>query len=443
MSPAARLVLAICSIAVFAVSLDATVLFVAFPAIRADFADVRLETISWVLNAYTVVFGALLVPAGRLADQLGRRRVYVVGLGVFVAASVACALAPSAGFLVAARALQGAGAAALLPASLALVLAASEVRERALVAGLWGAVGALAAAIGPSLGALLVDSLGWRSVFAINLPIGVVAAVLSMRLLSESRDASATDLPRAAPTFLLIAGATAIGLAVLDARAFEPATSLAAGLVGVLALAGFVVHELRAPAPSFDLRLFRDRGFATANVAVTIFSIAFAAMFLGFVFFLTNAWGYGLVRAGLAISPGPLVVVPVAIVAGRVGARFGHRALVRVGGLVYALGGLLILRALGSPPSFLTIWLPAVLVTGTGVGLLLPTLSGAAVRHLPAHRLGVGSAIHQALRQLGSVLGVAAAIVLSTTGIAFEGTFGLVVVAGLACTALASGLPTR
>src|SRR5881398_821217 len=172
--------LALTSVAVFVVSLDGTVLFVAFPAIRATFARVSAAQLSWVLNAYTIVFGALLVPSGRIADRVGRKRTFLLGLALFSAASALCGLAPSAGALIAARALQAVGAALLLPSSLAVVLHAFVVARRASAVALWGAVGALAAAIGPSLGSLIIQSWGWRWVFYINVPVGIAAAVRGM-----------------------------------------------------------------------------------------------------------------------------------------------------------------------------------------------------------------------------------------------------------------------
>jgi EmrB/QacA subfamily drug resistance transporter len=431
---------AIAALAVFAVSLDGTALFVAFPAICDDFAGTPIEALGWILNGYTVVYGALLVPAGRLADQLGRRRAFVVGVVVFTVASALCAVAPGVGGLILGRVLQGVGAAALTPASLALILDAAPADRRSLLAGLWGAVGALAAAIGPSLGALLIASVGWRFVFVVNVPVGVIAVLGARRLLRESRDEQAGAAPRALPTAMLIACATLLGLAIVEVGEWGLAASFGLAVAGLATLGGFVWTELRARAPSFDLTLFRDRSFALASAATLVFGVAFAAMFLGFVFFLTEAWGYTVLEAGLAISPGPLVVIPVAIVGGRIATRVGHRALVVAGGLIYAAGGAALVWLASQPPDFLGGWLPIAILTGVGVGLVLPSLAGASVAGLPPARFGIGSGIHQAIRQLGSVLGVALAIGVSGGAWAFEITFGGIVVAGLICAALGLGL---
>ena len=208
--------LALTSVAVFVVSLDGTVLFVAFPAIRATFARVSAAQLSWVLNAYTIVFGALLVPSGRIADRVGRKRTFLLGLALFSAASALCGLAPSAGALIAARALQAVGAALLLPSSLAVVLHAFVVARRASAVALWGAVGALAAAIGPSLGSLIIQSWGWRWVFYINIPVGIAAVVRGNKLLLESRDEAASELPDPFGIVLLIAGVALTALGIVE-----------------------------------------------------------------------------------------------------------------------------------------------------------------------------------------------------------------------------------
>jgi MFS family permease len=206
-------------------------------------------------------------------------------------------------------------------------------------------------------------------------------------------------------------------------------------------LAGFAYGELKAREPSFDIGLFRARAFAVANLAMLIYGVGFAAMFLGFVFFLTRAWGYDILHAGIAITPGPMMVIPVAILSGRLASRVGHRPLAVAGGLFTALGAALLIASIDAEPSFLGRWLPAALITGIGVGLVMPTLNGAAVSTLPKERFAVGSAMHQAVRQLGGVLGVALAIVLSTFDRPFEWLFGAVAILGVLTSAVALALP--
>lgn len=407
-------VFGIASIAVFLVSIDTTVLFAAFGALRAGFPDSSAADLSWVLNAYTVVYAALLVPAGRLADVHGRKRIFQFGLVLFLAASAACGAAPSVGALVAARTLQAVGAALLLPSSLALVLGAFPAERRAVAVSLWGAVGGLAAALGPSVGAGVVDALGWRWAFFLNLPLGLLAWWRGRRRLKEWRSidhASPVDVPG---IVLLITGVGALAFGIVRSEAMgwrSPAVlgSMGAGLAILLAFAGWAQ---RTPHPAVDLTLFNDRTYRYVNLATLAFGTAFAMMFFGFFFFLMQVWHYTLPRAGLAVTPGPLLVVPVAILAGRIAVRFGHRPLLVVGSFVYAAGGLWFYLRAGPNPDYLGTWLPGLMFTGTAVGMVLPSLSGAAVARLAPGRFGIGSAVNQAVRQIGAVLGVAATVAL-------------------------------
>lgn len=405
---------AIASTAVFLVSLDATVLYAAFPALREAFAPVTPADLSWVLNAYTVVYAALLVPAGRLADLHGRKRIFVLGVAVFLLGSLACGLAGSIEMLIAARVVQAIGAALLLPASLAIVLAAFPATRRAVAVALWGAVSGLAAALGPSLGSLLVQHLGWEAAFYINLPIGGIALVRALRMLEESRNPSngaALDLVGVA---LVIAGVAliALGLVRSESHGWASASVLGALIGGAAALAAFVSWARRVAAPALDLSLFQDRTYTFVNLATLVFGTAFAMMFFSMFQFLTGVWGYSLAHAGIAAAPGPLLVIPTSIICGRIAARVGHRRLLVGGALVFGAGVAWLSLVLGGEPAYLARWLPGALVIGVGVGMVLPSLSAAAVAHLPPARFGIGSAVNQAIRQVGAVLGVALAVAL-------------------------------
>jgi EmrB/QacA subfamily drug resistance transporter len=444
-------VLAVTSLAVFAVSLDTTVLFVAFPAIRESFREATTAHLSWILNAYTIVFGSLLVPAGRIADRFGHRRIFLLGVAIFTLASALCGLAPSADLLIGFRALQAVGAALLMPSSLALVLDAFPPQRRATAVGLWAAVGALAAAAGPSLGSAIVESLGWRWAMYLNLPVGAVAILRGRALLGEMRARESKDLPDPLGIALLIASVALLALGVVQMGDWGPtgAKTVASLSGGLALLLVFVARTRRAKSPAVDLTLFRERNYRIANLAMFVFGISFSAMFFMFVFFLTQAWGYSLLQAGLAITPGPLTVIPVAIIGGRIADARGHRVLLVVGGLVFAMGGALMLASIKSPPDFLFVWLPRALVTGVGVGLVLPSLSGAAVQSLPTAHFAVGSAVTQAVRQMASVLGVAAVIaLLGAPGeggplVGFERICVLLIAGGLLTTLLSLGLRRR
>jgi EmrB/QacA subfamily drug resistance transporter len=417
----------IASIAVFLVSVDATVLYAAFPALRRAFFDATPADLSWVLNAYTVVYAALLVPGGRIADLRGRKRMFLVGLGVFLLASLCCGLSGSTATLIAMRALQAVGAALLLPASLSIVLAAFPVERRAVAVSLWGAVAGLASAVGPSLGSLLVDHWGWPWAFFLNLPPGLWAIWRGARLIERSetggralRGIDESRRPELGARLdvvgivLVILGVGALALGVVRSEALgwtAPGVVLAiAG--GVAALGAFIAWARRVPAPAIDLSLFRDRTYRYINVATLSFGIAFAMMFFQNFLYTTGVWHYSVSRAGLAGSPGPLFVIPTSIVSGRLAARIGHKPLLVIGSLVFALGGVWFSCVPGVEPDYLRTWLPGQLLNGIGVGMVMPSLAGAAVAHLPPAQFGVGSAVNQAVRQIGAVLGVALTVAL-------------------------------
>lgn len=404
----------IASVAVFLVSLDSTLLFAAFGSLRAAFPAATAADMSWVLNAYTVVYAAMLIPSGGLADAHGRKRVFMIGVVLFLAASAACGLAGSVGWLIAARVLQAIGAALLTPASLSLVLAAFPASRRAVAVSLWGAVGALAAAVGPSLGSLVVDSIGWPWAFYLNLPLGALSLWFGARLLGEVRRPEARRPLDLVGMSLLIVGVGAITLAIVQSESpsWRRDELLMAGALGLVALIGFVLWARHAPAPLLDLALFRSRTYRYVNLATLAFGTAFAMMFFTFFFYMAQIWHYSLPQAGLAVTPGPLLVMPSAILTGRLAARHGHRPFLVGGALVYACSGLWFLLVPGVEPAYLTQWLPGLLLSGIGVGMVLPSLSGAAVMGLPAQHYAVGSAVNQATRQIGAVLGVALTVLL-------------------------------
>lgn len=404
----------VASVAVFLVSLDSTMLFAAFGALRAAFPEVSSSELSWVLNAYTVMFAAMLIPSGGLADAHGRKRVFMLGVGLFLAASAACGLAGSAPWLIAARIVQAVGAALLTPASLAIVLAAFPQSRRAVAVSLWGAVGGLAAAVGPSLGSFVVDSVGWPWAFFINLPLGGLALWRGAAILEESaRPEARRRVDWIGMALLIVAvGAIALGIVQSDSPAWARAEVSLAIATGAVSLIAFVAWARSTPAPLVDLALFRIPSYRYVNLATLAFGAAFAMMFFAVFFYLTGLWHYSLPQAGLAITPGPLLVIPTAIVTGRLAARLGHRPFLVGGALLYAVSGVWFALVPGLEPAYLRDWLPGLLMSGIGVGLVLPSLSGAAVSRLPAEHYAVGSAVNQATRQIGSVMGVAVTVLL-------------------------------
>jgi EmrB/QacA subfamily drug resistance transporter len=402
----------IASAAVFLVLLDTTAVVAAYAPLRAHFSAVSAADLSWTLNAYTVLYAALLVPAGRLADLKGRKRVFLQGLALFSFASALCAWAPGIGTLIAARALQAVGAALLTPASLALVLGAFPREKRAAAVGLFSAVGALAAAVGPAFGSWVIELTSWRWVFLINLPLGLLAWVLARQHLQESTSPETGARPDWPGIALLTLGAAAVAWGIVRSEAagwMPPVAALAAGMLLLLA---FGLWARGRPGAALDLTLFEDRSFLFVNLATAVFGIAFTAMFLSAFLFLMGIWGYSQGLAGWAVTPGPLVVIPVAILSGRVAGRIGHRPLLLVGGVLYAVAQAWMSLSIGKTPDYLATWLPGQLLGGTAIGLVLPALSGAAVAKLGPTRFGVGGGVNNAMRQFGGAAGAALAVAL-------------------------------
>jgi EmrB/QacA subfamily drug resistance transporter len=406
-------VLAVTAVAVFMGFLDVTIVNVAFPDIERDFSEASRADLSWVLNAYNIVFAALLVPAGRLADLVGRRRMFLVGVGAFLTASVLCGVASSPEGLVAARVLQAAAGAILVPTSLALLLPEFPPERRATAVAIWSATGAVAAALGPSLGGVLVDQLGWRWVFFANVPIGLAALVPARRVLRETRDPGGV-LPDAVGSALLVAGVGLLALGIVKGSdwGWGSARVLGALAAAAVLLPGVVLRSARHRAPVIELGLFRARSFAVANAGMFAFSTAFYALLLCNVLFLTQVWGYSILTAGFAVTPGPLTAALFAPVGGRLADRYGQRVVALPGGLLFATGCALFALGLDSTPDYAREFLVPTLFTGAGVGMSFAAWGSAAVAQLPAARFATGSAVLSCVRQVGAVLGIAALVAL-------------------------------
>jgi EmrB/QacA subfamily drug resistance transporter len=442
-------VLGVASLAAFMVFLDTQVLFVAFDDIRASFPSVSFATMSWTLSAYTIALAAALVPAGRMADRFGRRRTFLIGLVAFTLASVLCAFAPTAGLLVAFRVVQALGAAALVPSSLALVLSVFPPARVPVAVAVWGSIAALAAAVGPTAGAVLVQGWGWPAVFLANVPVGLVALVLSLRLLPESREVTRERFPDPLGILLLGSALTLLALGIVQSEQWHwaSARTIAVLLGGLVVLGWFVRRTLSVPHPALDLRLFARPAFRWANIATAAFTIGFTAMFFALIQFTMGVWHYGIVRAGLAMMPGPIVVMVLAPQLGRVAARFGQRALLVPGGLVYAASGGLLLALVDTEPAWAAHLLPASLLAGLGVSLVIPHLTSAAVQGLPPDEFGAGSAVNQAIRQFGATFGVALTVALLGTVTSlnaldhFQRVWWMLLACGVLTSAAALALP--
>ncbi|HET6153344.1 MAG TPA: DHA2 family efflux MFS transporter permease subunit [Marmoricola sp.] len=410
-------ILAVTAVASFMVFLDTQVLFVAFDDITRSFPSVSFATMSWTLSAYTIALAAALVPAGRMADRIGRRQMFVIGLVLFTVASALCAAATSPAMLIAFRIVQALGAAALIPAALAILLSVFPPAKVPVAIAIWGSIAALSAAVGPTLGALLVDEWNWRAVFLLNVPVGALTLVVGLKLLPESRETSRSRFPDWVGTLMLAASLTLLALGIVQGNSWhwDSARTIGSLVAGVAVLVGFVVRTLDHPHPALDLTLFGNRSFRWANIATAAFTIGFTAMFFAQIQFLTGVWHLSIVHAGLAMMPGPAVVMLLAPQTGRLAGRVGQRTLLVPGGLVYAASGVWFLTMVDGHVHWATHLLPGSLLTGLGVSLVLPHLTSAAVQGLPADAFGAGSAVNQAIRQFGATFGVALTVALLGT----------------------------
>ncbi|CAA9534921.1 MAG: Uncharacterized MFS-type transporter [uncultured Solirubrobacteraceae bacterium] len=440
-------VLAVTSVAVFMSFLDVTIVNVAFPELEREFAESSRADLSWILNAYNVLFAALLIPGGRLADVFGRKRMFLVGIGVFLAASVLCGIAGSVETLVAARVLQAIGGAILVPTSLALLLPEFPASQRATATAIWSATGAVAAAVGPSLGGVLVDGGGWRWAFFVNIPIGLAALVPAVRLLRETRDPAASRLPDVLGSALLAAGVGLVALGIVQGPEWDWDARVLGSVAAAVALVAVVVARSRThPSPVFELSLFRRRSFAVANVGMFTFATAFYALLLANVLFLTQVWGWSILKAGVAISPAPLMAALSAPVGGLLSDRFGQRLVALPGALVFGAGCLFFASVTDASPDYVSEILPGQLMTGVGVGLSFAAWGSAAVAELPASRFATGSAILGCVRQVAAVLGIAILVAVleaapPTEAVgAFHDAWTLMAIAGAATAGVALAL---
>ena len=447
-SRVARATLLIASLATLATFLDTTILYVAYPDIERTFESASVAQLSWVLNAYTIAFAALLIPVGKLADRVGHRRAFLVGSAVFTAASMACGLAPNVGSLILFRIVQAAGAATLIPSSLALVMHVFPHHAIPRAVAIWGAAGAVAGALGPTLGSAIVDGLGWRWAFYLNLPVGVFTIAVGTRMLRERSDPG-TRVPAATGVGLIAAATALLSYGVVEAgdRGWTSRHTIAVLALGVIALGIFVAHQRRTDAPVLDLDLFSNRNFRWGNLAGFAFGLAFSAMFLGSILFLTQAWNWSILKAGFGVAPGPALVAALAPRFGALAGRIGQRPILIAGGISYALGGLYRVAMLGADPDYLVDYLPSMVLTGIGVACCLPQLSSVVAQSLPPARIGVGGASLQAVRQLGGTLGVAIAIALLTGGAdplaAFDHVWWVIVAGGVATSMLVLPMRTK
>ena len=402
---------------VFMSSLDLFIVNIAFPSIATDFGHASLSSLSWVVSGYSIVFAALLVPAGRWADAFGRKRAFLLGLAVFVLASAACAAATSVELLVVARVVQAGGGALMLPTSLGLILPEFKPAERHAAIGAWAATGGIAAATGPPLGGLLVQA-DWRLVFLVNVPVGVAGLLAGHRVLAERREQGARR-----PDLLgAVVFAVAIGALVL---AIVKGPDWGWGSAAVLGLLVFALALLAAiwrrsahhPAPLIDPAMLRVRSFSLAVWASVLFFAGFAAMLLNGVLFLTTVWHESVLTTGLMLFPGPFMAAAFSIPSARLGARFGYRLPGIAGSILFTAASVWWITRVHVTPAYASEYLPGMMVGGSGVGLVIPTLTGAGASSLAPERFATGAAVLTMGRQVGSALGIAILVAVLGTGV--------------------------
>jgi EmrB/QacA subfamily drug resistance transporter len=410
------LVLGICSLSLFMTYLDTTVLNVALPTIQRDL-HAGLAGLQWIVDAYMLVLASLLMLSGSVGDRFGRRRVFRLGLLAFSAGSLLCSLAPSLDALIAFRVLQAAGGSMLTPTSLSIVRTTfTDPAERARAIGIWSAVFGLAAACGPVLGGVLVDLVGWRSVFWVNLPVGAAAFVAAKRYLPESRAAHPRRFDPLGQLLVLVGLAT-LTYAVIQGPAFGFTSPLILTLFGVaaLSLTAFLVVERRQSEPLLELRFFRSPPFSGAFLIAVLSFVVLAGFLFVNTLYLQEVRGDSPLVAGLSTLPATGMIALSAPVAGRLTARHGPGLPMTVAGASLALGGTLLV-AVTATVSYLVL-AAAYLLVGLGSGLINPPITNTAVSGMPPAQAGVASAVTSASRQLGNVIGVAVMGAMLTTGL--------------------------
>ena len=409
-----RAVFIVTALGTFMASLDLSIVNVAFPDIEASYPEATSATLAWIITGYSIVFGALLVVGGRTGDRLGRKRVFLGGVVVFLLGSFLCGFAPNVATLVGARCLQGVGAAFLVPASVALLIGAYPPSRRMQVVAQWGGVGALAVATGPSLGAAIVSAGGWRWAFFVNIPVGLFVVLFGRRVLTETIGDSTPRSPDYVGVGLMSLALASLVLAISEGSTWgwTDARILVAFAVTLVAGAVFAHRTLHHDDPVIDPALFKSRSFVIANSATMLYAMGFFAMLLGNILFLTSVWDYSIMAAGLAVTPGPVVVAITAGPAGKLAGRVGFRPVLLFGACCFAIGLATYIALVTATPNYLATWLPGTLLVGLGVGFTFPVLSAGAVSSLPPARFAVGSAVNQTARQIGGALGIAVLVAL-------------------------------
>jgi EmrB/QacA subfamily drug resistance transporter len=408
--------LAAVAVGLFMIMLDNTVVNVALPSIRKDLG-IGISELEWVVNAYALTFGVLLLTGGKLADLVGRRRIFIIGLVIFTASSLACGLANGAEVLIAARTVQGIGAALMNPATLSIITATFPPRQRGTAIGIWAGVSALALAFGPLVGGLLTEKINWSWIFFINIPIGVLGVLAAGIFIDETRDTSREqrlDLPGLLTSAIGLFGLT-YGLIETNDHAWGSARVLALFAIAAVFLTLFVLLELHQRLPMLDLSLFRNATFSGANTVMFLVGLAMFGIFFYNSLFLQNVLGYGAIKTGATFLPMTVLIILIAPAAGKISDQVGPRWLMGAG-MILLTGSLLLFATLDAGSSWWAI-LPGLLTGGFGMAITMAPTTAAAMGSVPVDKAGVGSAVINMMRQVGGSLGIAVMGALVATAV--------------------------
>jgi EmrB/QacA subfamily drug resistance transporter len=406
--------------ALFMIMLDNTVVNIALPSIGRSLSATQSQ-LEWALNSYVLTFAALILLGGKLGDRFGRKRMFIVGLVIFTGASAACALSGSMGVLIAARVVQGVGAALLNPLSLSIIVNAFPRRQLATAIGIWAGVSGLGLALGPVVGGLLVEHVSWSAVFWINVPVGIVAAIVAVFAVDESRDPRTHSLDIVG-TSLVTGGLFALVWALIETNSHSFTSPYILAFIGlaVVLLGSFIAWEAHVPEPMLPLEFFKRRAFTVSNLIVALVGLALFGSLYWITFYLQNVKGYSPVEAGIRTMPLTLMIMFVAPLAGRFAARFGPRTMMTFG-MTCATVGMLGLAQLSVDSSYNQLW-PFFSLIGVGMASTMPAVTSTAMSAVDPSRSGIASGVVNAMRQVGGALGIAVlgAVAASVTSSAWS-----------------------
>ncbi len=394
------------SFGLFMIMLDNTIVNVALPTIQTSL-HLQISELEWVVTGYALTFGAFMLTGGKLADLLGRRRIYVIGLLIFIASSLACGLADGAPMLIGARVVQGLGAALMNPATLSIIVATFPARQRGTAIGVWAGVSALALAIGPLVGGVIAERLSWSWIFFINVPVGVLGIAAAYAFIDETRDTSKEQRPDIPGLVTSTLGLFALSYALIEANNYGWTSTriLVAFGIAAVSLGAFVVLEHYERLPMLELGLFRNKAFSGANTVMLLTGLAMFGVFFYVSLYVQRVIGYSPIEAGASFLPWTVLIIVLAPMAGRLSDRIGPRPLV-TGGMIVITGSLLLFANMGEHETFWDL-LPAMLLGGVGMsGAMAPT-TAAAMHSVRPDKAGVGSAVLNSMRQVGGSLGIA------------------------------------